>query len=140
MINEDHCVYVKRSKGECLIMSLYVDDILLLENDGELIKATKGWVSSTFGMKDMGESCYVLGVKILRDRSRRLLGLSEETYIGKILERFQMQSCKHIDTPITKGESLSLDICPKTPEDIEKIAHVPYSNAVGSLMYAMMCT
>ncbi|GMP64064.1 hypothetical protein CsSME_00025502 [Camellia sinensis var. sinensis] len=91
-------------------------------------------------MKDMGEASYVLGVKILRDRSRRLLGLSQETYIKTILERFQMQSCKPIDTPVAKGESLSLDMGPKTQEENEKMARVPYANAVGSLMYAMMCT
>ncbi|GMQ07645.1 hypothetical protein CsSME_00051760 [Camellia sinensis var. sinensis] len=85
-------------------------------------------------MKDMGEASYVLGVKILRDRSRRLLGLSQETYIKTILERFQMQSCKPIDTPVAKGESLSLDMGPKTQEENEKMARVPYANAVGSLI------
>ena len=93
MIDEDHCVYVKRSKDIFLILSLYVDDILLAGNDKEMIVATKMWLFSTFEMKDMGEASYVLGVKILRDRSRRLLGLSQETYIKTILERFQMQSC-----------------------------------------------
>ncbi|CAL5374326.1 unnamed protein product [Camellia sinensis] len=140
MIDEDHCVYVKRSKDIFLILSLYVDDILLAGNDKEMIVATKMWLFSTFEMKDMGEASYVLGVKILRDRSRRLLGLSQETYIKTILERFQMQSCKPIDTPVAKGESLSLDMGPKTQEENEKMARVPYANAVGSLMYAMMCT
>ncbi|GMP34292.1 hypothetical protein CsSME_00007220 [Camellia sinensis var. sinensis] len=104
----------------------------------EMIVATKMWLFSTFEMKDMGEASYVLGVKILRDRSRRLLGFSQETYIKTILERFQMQSCKPIDTPVAKGESLSLDMGPKTQEENEKMARVPYANAVGSLMYAMM--
>ena len=73
MIEEDHCVYVKRSKGSFIILSLYVDDILLASNDIEMIIATKGWLSSNFKMKDMGEADYILGVKILRDRSKKLL-------------------------------------------------------------------
>ena len=40
----------------------------------ELIVATKKWLSSNFEMKDMGEANYVLGVKILRDHSKRFLG------------------------------------------------------------------
>ena len=51
-----------------------------------------------------------------------------------------MHNCKPIDTPIAKNESLSLDMCPNTKDEKEKMAHVPYANAVGSLMYAMVCT
>ena len=83
MIEEDHCVYVKRSKKSFLILSLYVDDILLAGNDMDMIVATKEWLSSNFEMKDMGEADFVLGIKIFRDRSRRFLGMSLETYIKK---------------------------------------------------------
>ena len=51
-----------------------------------------------------------------------------------------MHNCKPIDTPIAKNESSSLDMCPKTQDEKEKMARVPYANPVGSLMYAMMCT
>jgi len=58
---------------------LYVDNILLAENDKKMIVATQGWLSSQFEMKDMGEASYVLRVKILRNRSRRLIDLFQET-------------------------------------------------------------
>ena len=41
-------------------------------------------------MKDMGEARYVLSVKILRDRSKCLMGLSQEMYIKKMLQRYHM--------------------------------------------------
>jgi hypothetical protein len=41
-----------------------------------MIDTTKKWLSSNFEMKDMGEASYVLGVKIIKDRAKRLLGLS----------------------------------------------------------------
>ena len=50
-----------------------------------------------------------------------------------------MQTCKLIDTPIEKGNTLSLSMCPHFSEEKEKIAQVSNSNAVGSLMYAIMC-
>jgi hypothetical protein len=139
MIEEDHCVYVKRFEGSFIILSLYVDDILLVGNNKEFIKTIKEWMSSTFEMKDMDEASFALGVKILRDRSRKLLGLSQETYIRKVLERFHMQDCKPIDTPVGKGDSLSSEMCPKTQAKIESMDRVPYANAIGSLMYAMLC-
>ena len=51
-----------------------------------------------------------------------------------------MQDSKPMDTHVDKSLSLSRDMCPKTPEEKEKMSRVPYASAVGSLMYAMMCT
>ena len=64
MIDEDHCVYVKRDKDRYVLLSLYVDDILIAGNDLEFVKTIKEWLSSTFEMKNMGEASYILGVKI----------------------------------------------------------------------------
>ena len=114
MVSEDHCVYVKRSTGGIMFLTLYVDDILLAGNNLEMIEATKRWLSSVFEMKDMGEARYVLGVEIVRNRPKKLLGMSQEAYIKKVLERFRMHYSKPVDTPVEKCLTLSLDQCPKT--------------------------
>ena len=51
-----------------------------------------------------------------------------------------MHNSKPIDTPIEKGHSLSLEDCPKSEKEKREIARVPYTSAIGSLMYAMLCT
>jgi hypothetical protein len=51
-----------------------------------------------------------------------------------------MQECKPIEVPILVGVNLSVDQCPKTQEEEEDMSRVPYVSAVGSLMYAMVCT
>jgi hypothetical protein len=140
MIEDDHCVYLKRSKRSILILSLYVDDILLAGNDMDSIVTTKKWLSSTLEMKDMGEANFVLEVKITRDSSKKLLSLFQRTYIKKILERFHMHNSKLIDTPMEKGCTLSLDQCPKNDEEKNQMSKVPYASAIRSLMYAMLCT
>ncbi|KAL0413520.1 UNVERIFIED_CONTAM: Retrovirus-related Pol polyprotein from transposon TNT 1-94 [Sesamum radiatum] len=139
MVEEDHCVYVKRSKKNFIILSLYVDDIQLAENNMEMIVATQKWLSSTFEMKDMGEAEYILGVKIHRDRSKKLLSLSQETYIKRIIERFRMHNANPVDTPVDKSCVLSKELCPKTEEEKKHMIKILYASAVGSLMYAMMC-
>ena len=140
MIHEDHCVYIKRFKDKFVILSLYVDDILIAASDINFVKEIKEWLSSTFEMKDMGEATYILGINISRDCSKRLLSLSQEPYIKKVLIRFNMQDCKPINTPISKSEALNRMMCHQTPHEKEQMRKVPYANAVGSLMYAMMCT
>ena len=51
-----------------------------------------------------------------------------------------MHGSKPIKVPIHIGVNLSADQCPKTQEEEEDMSHVPYASAVGSLMYAMVCT
>ena len=55
---ENHCVYVKWLGKDFLILSLYVNNILLTRSDMDIIVATKGWLSSTFDMKDMGKQIF----------------------------------------------------------------------------------
>ncbi|KAL0433573.1 UNVERIFIED_CONTAM: Retrovirus-related Pol polyprotein from transposon TNT 1-94 [Sesamum latifolium] len=93
-----------------------------------------------FEMKEMGEASYVIGVKIHRDRSRCILGLSQETYINKVLERFQMKDCSPGVAPIVKGDKLYLNQCPRNDLEREQMKDIPYASAIGSLMYAQVCT
>jgi hypothetical protein len=139
-MEEDHCVYLKHSNNNFIILSLYVDDILIAGNSKEMIDTTKRWLSSNFEMKDMSEANYVLSVKIIRDHAKKLLGLTQETYIKKTFERYHMQDNKPMDTAVDKSLKLSLNICPKTLEEKEKMFKVLYISVIGSLMYAMMRT
>ena len=93
--------------------------------------ASKGWGCVT---------SYVIGIKIHRDRSRGILGLSQETYINKILERFQMKDCSPSVAPIMKGDKLSLNQCPKNDLENESMKNIPYASVVGNLMHAQVCT
>ena len=75
--NEDEsCVYKKVSGSTVVFLVLYVDDILLIENDIPILQNVKSWLGNFFSMKDLKEAAYILGIKIYRDRSNRLIGLS----------------------------------------------------------------
>ena len=91
-------------------------------------------------MKDLGEAAYILGIKIYRDRSRRLIGLPQSTYLDKILKKFKMDQAKKGFLPVLQGVKLSKTQCPTNAEDREKMKDVPYDSAIGSIMYAMLCT
>jgi tagatose-1,6-bisphosphate aldolase len=53
---------------------------------------------------------------------------------------FQHAGVQLVKVPIPVGVKLTVEQCPKTQEEIEDMAHVPYASVVGSLMYAMVCT
>ena len=66
--------------------------------------------------------------------------MSQETYINKILERFNMKNCSPSVGPILKGDGFDLNQCPKNDFEREHIKNIPYASVVGSLMYAQVCT
>jgi hypothetical protein len=119
---------------------LYVDDILLIGNDVQMLNSVKEYLNINFSMKDMGEVAYVLGIKIYRDKSRRLLALSQSTYLEEILKRFRMESSKKRNLPVVKGVLLSVTQCPTTEKDKSVISNIPYASGMGSIMYAMLST
>ncbi|KAH9697829.1 hypothetical protein KPL71_023776 [Citrus sinensis] len=77
---------------------------------------------------------------LLRDRKNKTLALSQAVYIDKILTRFSMENSKTDLLPFRHGITFSKDQSPKTSEEIERMRRVPYADAVGSLVYAMLCT
>ncbi|KAJ9538531.1 hypothetical protein OSB04_031264 [Centaurea solstitialis] len=134
------CVYTKFSGSIVTFLVLYVDDILLIGNDVPTLQSVKAWLSKCFQIKDLGEAAYILGIKIYRNRSRRLIGLSQGTYIDKVLKRFRMDESKKGFIPMQHGIVLSKAQCPKSSQDKDKMKSIPYASAIGSIMYAMLCT
>ena len=117
-----------------------MDDILLMGNDVSMMAEVKLWLSKTFSMKDLGDATYILGIRIYRDRSNRIIGLSQKLYIEKMLKRFSMENSKRGLLPFTQCLHLSKDMGPKTNEERQRMRSIPYASAIGSLMYAMLCT
>jgi hypothetical protein len=122
-----------------LFLVLYVDDILLIGNDIPMLEATKSSLGKGFSMKNLGEAAYIMGIKIYKDRSKRLIGLSH-TYINKVLKRFNMQDLKKDFLPMSHGVSPCKSQCSSTPDEEEKMTVIPYALAIGSIMNAMLCT
>ncbi|XP_062116409.1 secreted RxLR effector protein 161-like [Humulus lupulus] len=100
----------------------------------------KSWLKSEFEMKDLGVATKILGIGIQRDRDKGVLILSQDDYKRKILSKFSMKEAKTTKQPMTNQFYLSKEQCPKTQAEIEAMSKVPYSNAVGSIMYLMVCT
>ena len=82
----DHCVFVKKyDGGDFLILMLYVDDMLIVGQDPKKFGSLKRALSKSFAMKDMGPAKQILGMHIVRDRTKKLLWLSQGKYVTKVL-------------------------------------------------------
>uniref|UniRef100_A0A3Q7IYG7 Uncharacterized protein n=1 Tax=Solanum lycopersicum TaxID=4081 RepID=A0A3Q7IYG7_SOLLC len=112
-------------------------DVVVPQPDDEAVDVQHG-ESSNQGEKSSPQQ--ILGMEIARDRKAGKLWLSQEKYIERVLERFNMKNAKPVNTPLAAHFKLSKRCCPTTEKEKESMSHIPYSCAVGSLMYAMVCT
>ncbi|KAL0434994.1 UNVERIFIED_CONTAM: Secreted RxLR effector protein [Sesamum radiatum] len=100
----------------------------------------KAWLSTQLSMKDMSEASCIRGIKIYRDRSRRMLGLTQSSYIEKVLKRCKMERSKREHLLMRHGVKLSKKQSPKTDEKLKRKSNIPYVSAVGSIQYVVQCT
>ncbi|GJR43670.1 retrovirus-related pol polyprotein from transposon TNT 1-94 [Tanacetum coccineum] len=112
----DPCAYFKRFRNnDFIILLLYVDDMLVAGPNKDRISKLKAQLAREFDMKDLGPA-------------------------NKILWMFNMQDCKPISTLFPTNIKLSSKMSPSSEKERMEISRVPYASAVGSLMFAMICT
>ncbi|CAJ2668093.1 unnamed protein product [Trifolium pratense] len=139
--NYDSCVYMmKRNEKVILYLLLYVDDILMASSDKQEIQQLKEKLNGEFEMKDLGNAKRILGMDILRDRSKGELFLSQHDYLKKVVERFRMTDSKIVNTPLSHHSKLSIKQCPQSEDERKKMESTPYASGVGSIMYGMVCS
>jgi hypothetical protein len=105
-----------------------------------MLESIKSSLKKLFSMKNLGEEAYILGIRFYRDRSKRLIGLSHDTYIDKVLKWFNMEQSKKVFLPMSHDIDLSQKQCPATANELERMSKVPYTFSIGSIMYTMIST
>ncbi|KAL0334059.1 UNVERIFIED_CONTAM: hypothetical protein Sangu_1562100 [Sesamum angustifolium] len=126
----DPCVYKTIRGSTVAYLVLYLDDILLICNDVKMLGDIKASLSTQFFMNHMGQASYILGIKIYRDRSRKMLGLTQSSYIENVLKRFKMQNSKWGFLRMMHGIKLSEKQFSKTNEELKRMSDIPYTFAV----------
>ncbi|KAH9794569.1 Integrase catalytic domain-containing protein [Citrus sinensis] len=92
-------------------------------------------------MKDLDDAQRILGIKICKDKKNESVWLTQKSYLKKVLERFGVDDkTKPVCTPLAPHFKLNSSSCPRSQEERDYMARVSYASAVGSLMYAMVCT
>jgi transposase InsO family protein len=130
----DPCIYVKRIGRHLIIVSIYVDDLIIIGHRPDVDKI-KNVISKYFKIKDLGPAKSILGIEIIRDRSKGTLQLRQKGHIDELFEKFNMSNCKPASTPLPLGFTLNkLD---KTPAECEKL---PFRQAIGKLLYISRAT
>ncbi|KAL0304083.1 UNVERIFIED_CONTAM: Retrovirus-related Pol polyprotein from transposon TNT 1-94 [Sesamum radiatum] len=136
----DPCLYFKFVNNAPIFLVLYVDDMLIASPDLSMIEKLQNDLRKTFEMKDLGNAKKILGMTIDRDRKTSSIFLNQKAYVISVLEKFSMINAKSSSVPLAPHFQLSKDQSPKSDSEKKLMEKVPYSNAIGSVMYLMVCT
>lgn len=135
-INADSNVYIKREGLEFLALAIYVDDIIVMSNSHRMIFNLKEQLGREFKITAGGALVYCLGMQLQRDRKNGTMFLHQTKYANQILERYEMNYCKPIATPIEQNVKYVALIGPIPEEDEAEVQE--YSSKSGSIMHLMI--
>nr|GEX16680.1 retrovirus-related Pol polyprotein from transposon TNT 1-94 [Tanacetum cinerariifolium] len=123
----DQTLFIKKQKGDILLVQVYVDDIIFGLTNKDLCKAFEKLMKDKFQMSSMGELIFFLGLQV----KQKLDGIfiSQDKYVAKILRKFGLTDGKSASTPIDTEKPLLKD-----PDSKDVDMHT-YRSMIGSLMY-----
>uniref|UniRef100_H3H7X3 Uncharacterized protein n=1 Tax=Phytophthora ramorum TaxID=164328 RepID=H3H7X3_PHYRM len=128
----DPCLYIKVVDGHCVLVLVYVDDVLITGSSPELISRTKTDLKTRFEMTDSGKCAFVLGIELV-DGPDGSVTMCQRRYVDDILKRFAMDECKAVVSPVDMSTRL-------VPSDAATKVNAPFREAVGALMHLMTAT
>jgi hypothetical protein len=112
-----------------------VDDIVLFASNPACVIEIKEALSKRYKMSDLGEIRQFLSLQIERDRERRTLFLHQRRNTEKVLQRFGMENCKGVATPMDPKTFLK-----ETSKEFDNTGRLDYQSMIGSIMFAMLGT
>nr|GEY70329.1 putative ribonuclease H-like domain-containing protein [Tanacetum cinerariifolium] len=123
----DQTLFIKKQKGDILLVQVYVDDIIFGSTNKELCKAFEKLMKDKFQMSSMGELTFFLGLQVRKKDDG--IFTSQDKYVAEILRKFGFTDVKSASTPIEIEKHLLKDL---HGEDVD--VHI-YRSMISSLMY-----
>ncbi|GJW12458.1 putative ribonuclease H-like domain-containing protein [Tanacetum coccineum] len=123
----DKTLFIKKDKGDILLVQVYVDDIIFGSTKKSLCDEFKGLMHKRFQMSSMGELTFFLGLQVQQKEDG--IFISQDKYVAEILKKFDFATVKTASTPIETNKALVKD------EEAEAVDVHLYISMIGSLMY-----
>ncbi|GJX09890.1 putative ribonuclease H-like domain-containing protein [Tanacetum coccineum] len=122
----DKTLFIRRDKGDILLVQVYVDDIIFGSTKKSLCTELKKMMHKKFQMSFIGELTFFLGLQVKQKEDG--IFISQDKYVTKILKKFGFTDVKTASTPMETQKPLLKD------EDGEEVDVHLYRSMIGSLM------
>ena len=118
---------------DIIVLFIHVDDSTITGSSVTLINVFKRRIAKRFSITDLGSISWLLGLAVIRDRAKRMLMISQESYVESLLRCFNLENAKSLTIPINSNTHLVSDNCPTTIEGKQDMKGVPYRELIGAL-------
>ncbi len=135
----DPCVYVLKETGCLTIIAIWVDDGLVCSSSSEKLAGVVNYLAKNFEMTSGPAECFV-GVQIMLDQDQNTIRLSQENYINRLLQKFNLLECATRAVPADPFSRLSKELGRESTDNKQVELASVYREAVGSLIYIVTCT
>jgi len=95
-------------------------------------------IAKHWEITDHGPINWFLGFQIKRDRKARTISINQQAYIESMVEKFRLTGAKQVLTPMEPNAQLSNQQCPLTANQLARMCGVPYSEAIGSVLWPVV--
>lgn len=119
-------LYVKKENHDILIVCIYVDDLIYMGTNMQMVKNFKQRMMEEFEMTDLGIMKYFLGIQVKQSGGEILI--SQEKYVEDLLKKFRMENCNPVFSPMATSDKLKKD------DGAEKADAQLFRSLVGSLI------
>ena len=136
----DQAVFIKRSEKTLIIIVVHVNDCTIAASALSLVVELKTQIRKHVKITDLSKLHWLLGIEVTRNRKERTIALSQRSYLESITRRFSFDNLKPVSTPMEPHIKLTNAQSPSTGAEYASMQHIPYREAIGSLMYAALGT
>ena len=117
-----------------------VDDCTIITSNLALVAKVKEDMRKYIEVTDLGELHWSLGIEIKRNREARTISLTQHSYVKASIHSYNFDDLKPLSMPMDSNVHLSTSQSPSTACDYATMCHIPYREALGSLMWAAQGT
>jgi hypothetical protein len=126
-------IYVFIKEGELYVLTLYVDDNIIVGLAASFIVGFESAFGVKFNVQDLVPLSRLLGMTLERDRGKRIIMIGQHQYVLDMLERFNIVDFKTVGSPMAVD---ALSNCVETSTSKLPPSLMPHQSLIGSLLYA----
>jgi hypothetical protein len=134
----DHSVFYKHDSTSHVIVAVATDDMAVTSKRAVDAEKFKSDIRRFWEITDNGPIKWFLGFEIKRDRDARTIAINQRAYIENIVEKFRLTGAKPVHNPMEPGSQYSIDQCPSSLNQMAKMRGIPYSEAIGSVLWPVV--
>ena len=133
------CIFYYKNMNIICIILIYVDDVIIASNNNEFINSVKAYLDNIYGIKDLGELKYFLGIEIKQNYQENIITLSQKGYIEKVCKKYDLKMTTKYSTPLPANTKINKQEVPTiNSQEYLEMKSKPYREIIGSWIY--LCT